>query len=225
MIVITGASSGIGTAIARACRGRPMLLVARRADRLAQVCTELPGAEALVLDLGASTAPATLSAAIAARGGCDALVNNAGIFAMRPVAEFDAEHVHDLISLDLVAPMLLTAAVLPHLRDGGTIINISSIAAEADFSGCAAYSAAKAGLEAFSRSLRQELRPRRIRVSVVAPGPTDTEVWPADHRPPAHRLCRAEDVAAAVRLCLDASPSASIDRIAVMPALGPLDAV
>ena len=225
MLIITGASSGIGAAIARACCGQRMLLVARRADRLTDLARQLPGAIPCVLDLSTAEAPARLAGIVASHGGCAALINNAGLFAVRPVEAFDAEHVQTLIQFDLVAPMLLTAALLPHLRDGGTIINVSSIAAEADFPGCAAYSAAKAGLEAFSRSLRNELRPRRIRVSVVAPGPTDTEVWPADRRPPAPRLCRAEDVAAAVRLCLNASPAASIDRIAVMPTLGPLDAV
>jgi 3-hydroxy acid dehydrogenase/malonic semialdehyde reductase len=89
--------------------------------------------------------------------------------------------------------------------------------------GCSVYTATKAGLEAYSRVLREELRGANIRVGVVAPGATDTAAWPegprADH---AKRMCRPEDVARAIGFMLDAAPSASIDRVIVAPPKGPL---
>lgn len=220
--LITGASSGIGAAVARALAGRfRLILVARRGERLAALAAELAGATAVAADLADPASHARVAAAAA--GGLDVLVNNAGAFALADCAVVDAAHLERQLAINLRAPILLTAACLAHLRPGATIVNVSSQAVEHAFPGCGVYTASKCALEGWSRVLREELRPRRIRVCVVAPGATDTAIWPpqfadADRS----RMARPEDVAAAVRLAVEAGPTASVDRIAVAPAGGAL---
>src|SRR6185295_7854285 len=102
-----------------------------------------------------------------------------------------------------------------------TIVNVSSQVVEHAFAGCAAYTASKCALEGWSRVLREELRPRRIRVSVVAPGATDTEIWPPEFAgADRSRMVSAADIAAAVRMAIEAGPAASIDRMAITPQAG-----
>jgi NADP-dependent 3-hydroxy acid dehydrogenase YdfG len=97
------------------------------------------------------------------------------------------------------------------------------MAADASFATCSVYTATKAGLEAYSRVLREELRAANIRVGVVAPGATDTAAWPEGARAEsAQRMCRPEDVAKAIRFVLEAPSSASYDRVVVAPPRGPL---
>jgi NADP-dependent 3-hydroxy acid dehydrogenase YdfG len=230
VVLITGASSGIGAAIARALAGRCRLaLVARRRDRLESLCAEITAAggeaQAVVADLTAADAPARVVAAAVQRfGGLDAVINNAGIFETAAIGGITAEHIDRLWRLNVQVPMLLTQAALPHLRGrrGGWIVNISSVAAEASFTGCGVYAGTKAALDAWSRCLREELRGTNVRVAVVAPGATDTEVWPAEWDAKRDRMSRAEDVAAAVRFVLEQPPTASIDRLVITPPGGAL---
>lgn len=223
--LITGASSGIGAAVARALSGRHrLLLVARRADRLAALASELGGdAVTLAADLADPASLPRIAACVAGLGGLDALVNNAGLFTLADCATIDAAHLDRLLAVNVRAPMLLTAACLPHLRPGATIVNLSSQAVEHAFPGCGAYTACKCAIEGWSRVLREELRPRRIRVCVVSPGATDTEIWPAQFAgADRSRMARPADVAAAVRLAIDSAAGASIDRIAIAPPGGSL---
>lgn len=230
VILITGASSGIGAATARLLAGRWRLaLVARRGDRLAEV-SELvreSGGECAVIpaDLRDPAAPAqVVQAAVSRFGALDAVVNNAGVFSTAPAAEGPDALWEEMLSLNLLAAVRTVRAAVPHLRasHGGWIVNISSVVADHAFPGCAAYTASKCALEGWSRTLREELRGDRIRVAVVAPGATDTEalrrVMPTDST----RLCRAEDVANAIRFVLEQPVSASIDRLVVAPPTGPL---
>jgi 3-oxoacyl-[acyl-carrier protein] reductase len=226
--LITGASSGIGaaTALALAPRWR-LALVARRADRLADLVARVAGAggeaEAFAADLADVEAPrGVVDRTMARFGRLDALVNNAGAFAVATADAITAEHLERLWRLNVRAPMLLVGAALAHLPAGGCIANVSSVAAESAFTGCGAYAATKAALEAWSRVLREELRPRRIRVGVVAPGATDTEVWPADSSFDRGRMCRPEDVAAAIRFVVEQAVTASVDRLVVAPPGGAL---
>jgi NADP-dependent 3-hydroxy acid dehydrogenase YdfG len=230
VVIITGASSGIGAATALALAEHVRLvLVARRQDRLLELVQRVHAlggqAYAIAADLAGPTAPAqVVEKAVAHFGGVDALVNNAGLFETAAIGAINAEHLERLWRLNVQAPMLLAQAVLPHLRGrhGGWIVNVSSVAADAAFTGCGAYAATKAALEAWSRVLREELRGTNVRVGVVAPGATDTEIWPADSPFDRGRMCRASDVAAAIRFMLEAPASASIDRVVVAPPGGAL---
>ena len=218
-VLITGASSGIGAAIAQALAPRHrLILVARRRDRLEAMARAL-GATIVVADL--ATAEGLATAAAAVDGPLHALINNAGVFALAATGAIDRAHLDPLWRINVDAPMLLTAALLPRIASGGFVISISSTVVEQTFARCAAYTASKCALEGWSRVLREELRPRSIRVGVIVPGATDTEIWPADFaKANRSRMVRSADVAAAVRLMLEAPAATSFDRIAVTPGSG-----
>jgi len=231
VVIVTGASAGIGAALARELAGTcRLVLVARRRARLERLAAEVAeaGGQAIaaVEDLRDVDAPARIvAAAVDAFGGVDVLVNNAGLFTVKDSVAMTPADCDAMGELNLRAPVLLAGAAIDHLaaNNGGWIVNVSSIAADASFPGCSFYAATKAGIEAWSRILREELRGHGVRVGVVVPGATDTEVWgegkDADERA---RMCRAADVARAVRFMIEAPASASIDRIDVTPPAGPL---
>ncbi len=218
-ILITGASSGIGAAIAQILAPRHrLILVARRRERLEAIARGL-GATAVVADL--ATAEGLAMAAAAVNGPLHALVNNAGIFALAGAEAIDRAHLDHLWRINVDAPMLLTAALLPRIASGGLVVNISSTVVDNAFARCAAYTASKCAVEGWSRVLREELRPRAVRVGVIAPGATDTEIWPADFAGvDRSRMVRSADVAAAVQLMIEAPAATSFDRIAVTPGSG-----
>jgi NADP-dependent 3-hydroxy acid dehydrogenase YdfG len=228
-VLITGASSGIGAAAALALSSEwHVVLVARRVDRLEVLATQLKSLNRQVsvipADITASGAPQrVVDLAVKLAGRLDALVNNAGVFSLSPVSAIDQAHLDAIWSLNVTAPILMASAAIPHLaKHGGSIINVSSVAVESTFSGCAAYTASKAALEAWSRIAREELRAQRIRVGVVAPGATDTEVWPADSQFDRSRMSPAADVAAAISAMLAMPAGTSIDRLVVTPVGGAL---
>jgi NADP-dependent 3-hydroxy acid dehydrogenase YdfG len=231
VILITGASSGIGAATARLLAGSARLvLVARRREQLAEVVRGVveSGGEAhgIVADLAEVEVPIkVVDQAVERFGTIDALVNNAGLFATAAIGAIASDQLDLMWRLNVRAPLLLTQAALPHLRgrQGGTIVNVSSHAATEAFTGCGAYCASKAALEAWSRVLREELRGTNVRVGIVAPGATDTAAWPATTSAAMRaRMCRPDDVAQAIRWVLDAPATASIDRLVVMPPGGAL---
>ncbi|TVR09780.1 MAG: SDR family NAD(P)-dependent oxidoreductase [Planctomycetota bacterium] len=229
VVVITGASSGIGAATARRlATSSRLLLVARRQQRLqdlvAQINDEGGSAHALAVDVTADDAPARIVAACREHyGGMDVLINNAGIFTTADLAASDDQHIAQLLDLNVRVPMALTREALPLLTagGGGWVVNVSSVAATTAFPGCGVYAASKAALEQWSAVIREELRQQGVRVSVIAPGATDTEVW--DGRQVSRQgMCRAEDVAAAIHYSLDQAPSVSVDRVVVAPPAGAL---
>jgi NADP-dependent 3-hydroxy acid dehydrogenase YdfG len=226
VVVLTGASSGIGAATALALAGRfRIAAVARRSDPLEELARMRVGIMPIAIDVtGADAAAGIVDRVISHFGRIDALVNNAGAFEVAPIAAVTADHIERLWRLNVQAPMLLTCAALPHLSASrcATIVNVSSVAAEAAFPDCSVYSATKAALEAWSRVLREELRPRKIRVGVIAPGATATAAWPAGTGVDAARMCRPQDVAEAIAYMLSAPRSASVDRLVVTPPAGPL---
>lgn len=229
VVIITGASSGIGAATARVlAEGYRLALVGRSKERLGEVVQQVVAAggqaHGIVADLGDAGVPIRVVDQVVERfGGIDAVVNNAGVFETGAIGAITPEHLDRLWRINAQAPMLLTQAALPHLRGrrGGTIVNISSHAARAAFTGNGAYAATKAALEAWSRCLREELRGTNVRVGVVSPGATDTPAW-GERRPDPARLCRAEDVAQAIRAVIEAPASASLDFIEIQPPGGPI---
>ena len=181
--VITGASSGIGAATARALtdHGYQVVLLARRVERLQQLAGEL-GAAAVAIAADVTDRDALLSAADQVRrdlGRVDVLVNNAGMMLLGPFGTEQREEARRMVEVNLLGAMTATEVFLPLLRDGGgDLVNISSVAGRTARAGNAAYAATKWGLNGWSEALRQELQPD-IRVTVVEPGAVATEL--TDH--------------------------------------------
>jgi short-subunit dehydrogenase len=185
-VLVTGASSGIGAGLAEALAkaGATVGLVARRADRLAEVlerCKEhSPSSRMWVADLADPAAVDALAvAAMSELGGVDVLVNNAGIPKRRHVTALDAATVDAVMNINYSSPVRLTLALLPQMleRGEGRIVNISSVAATLSPPGEAAYAATKAAVTVFSESMAVDLWDTGVKVTVVYPGVVDTELF------------------------------------------------
>jgi len=189
VILITGASDGIGAALARALAGRypkiRLVLAARNLENLNHVAADCQkvGAEVLVVptDLADFNQAQTLAhKALAHFEQVDALVNNAGYGQMGPVELVPIEACKRQFEVNVLGALALTQALIPAMRDRGSgrIINISSIAGKIAFPFGGLYSASKFALESLSDTLRMELSPFNIKVSVVEPGPVKTNFVP-----------------------------------------------
>jgi short-subunit dehydrogenase len=187
--LVTGGSSGIGAATARAlaAAGVRPLIAGRDPARLRTIADQTGGI-ALACDLAAPEGPAGLVAAAtravatlpAAPGdavaGIDILVNNAGMGWAGPIGEITVEKIAELVAVNLTAPMELTRLLVPGMiaRGRGRVVFVSSIAGATGVRGEAVYSATKAGLGSFAESLAYELDGHDVRVSVIVPGVIDT---------------------------------------------------
>jgi 3-oxoacyl-[acyl-carrier protein] reductase len=180
--LVTGGSKGIGLAIARALldRGMQVAISGRQESDLRRAAEQL-GAGANLLTVRADvrdegSARRSVEDTVRAFGGLDVLVNNAGVGKFANVADMTPEVFRDVMETNLHGVFYCTHAALPHLRrrGGGYIVNISSLAGKNAFTGGAAYCASKAGLNAFSEALMQEVRYDNIRVSYVMPGSVST---------------------------------------------------
>lgn len=206
--VVTGASRGIGLAIARAlvAEGAKVVATARGEAGLSAARRDIESAgpgtvETLQADVRSyPDMTRVVEAAVARFGGLDFLINNAGIGLFGEVATMTPERWADVINTNLTGVFHACHAAIPHLRrrDGGFIINISSLAGKNSFSGGAAYCASKAGLNAFSEALMQEVRFDNIRVSYVMPGSVATEFSGGDAANGADWKIAPEEVAETV---------------------------
>ena len=182
--VVTGASKGIGAAIA-------LQLAAEGAAVVVNYASSKEGAERVVAEIAGKGGKAVAVQANVAKkadiqrlfietkkafGRLDVLVNNAGVYEFAPLAEVTPEHFHKLFDLNVLGLILTTQEAAKHFGpDGGSVVNISSVVSTSAFPNFSVYSATKAAVDAVTRSLAKELGPRKIRVNSINPGMVETE--------------------------------------------------
>lgn len=185
-VVITGASSGIGAALARRLAGDGAVvgLVARRSERLAEVLADCrrtsPESTMWVADLGDGASVGRLGLrAWDDLGGVDILVNNAAVPKRRAVEALDPTEVEAVMRVNFFAPMRLTLALLPRMleRRSGVIVNVSSVGGRLGIVHETAYCASKFALCGWSESMAVDLHGTGVSVKLIQPGPVDTEIW------------------------------------------------
>ncbi len=230
--LVTGASRGIGCAIARALldEGAHTFLVSRRREavrKLAAAWNAAGGrAEALSADVTREREVYGLIARVKKRSGrLDILINNAGVFTYKPFEKTTLEDWRSNIDTNLTGTFLCTRAALPLLKRkrGGHILNIISVAGREAYENCSAYCASKFGALGLSRVLAEELRPFGIRVTAILPGPVRTKmIQKLGLRVPKGRILEPEDVARAVVEALTQPQRASLEEIVLRPARGSL---
>lgn len=187
--LVTGAARGIGAAIAveLATRGADVAITYQRStDSAARVTGRIRslGRKAVAIQADSADAAAVTSsvaAAVSHIGGLDILVNNAGVLYSAPLVETTLEQIDHLIAVNIRSVVLASQAALAYLPDGGRIVSLGSCLAERvaiDYA--TVYSMSKSALLSFTRGLARELGPRGITVNLVHPGPTDTDMNPAD---------------------------------------------
>jgi NADP-dependent 3-hydroxy acid dehydrogenase YdfG len=189
--LVTGASSGIGEATARelARHGAAVALVARRKDRLDALAAEIAGGGGRALAIEADItdqeqAIAAVKRTVDELGRLDTVVNNAGVMLLGPVVGAPSDEWDRMVALNVQGLLYVSHAAVPHLLDAAAngprevadLVNISSVAGRMTRVGSAVYNLTKHGIGAFSDSLRQEVATRHVRVSLVEPGATSTEL-------------------------------------------------
>jgi NAD(P)-dependent dehydrogenase (short-subunit alcohol dehydrogenase family) len=231
LALITGANRGIGLAIARAlAREGCNLIIAGRDERaLARARAELEKLDVPVLAQSCDVrSPDSVDYLFALVRGLhkplDILINNAGIgHPNRTVSELPYPTWMEVVDTNLNGLFLMTQAALAVMKRGSTIVNNLSIAAERVFPGLAAYNASKHGALGFTNTLREELRPKGIRVIALMPGATDSAIWGTLWpQAPRRKMMTAETVARTVVDALLLPVDATAEKIIVMPSAGTL---
>jgi len=222
LALVTGASRGIGLAVAEELQAAGAHVV-RLARSLVEASsdrrTDLP------CDVADSAAVARAAARILAeRGVPDIIVNNAGIFFVKPVGDTTPDDFARTISVNLTGPFLIARTFVPHLvRGSGHLVTIGSVSDHVPYTGSTAYAASKYGLRGMHEVLRAELSRTGVRTTLVSPGPVDTPIWDAvdpDAKPGFTKrrdMMRAEDVAAAVRFAVLQPARVAVTEIRLMP--------
>jgi 3-oxoacyl-[acyl-carrier protein] reductase len=233
--LITGASAGIGLAIARRflAEGADIAVVARRGERLAAFADEArqAGRRCAVIVGDAreeTTARQAVQTTLDTLGQIDLLVNNAGMGIYGPLVETSVDDYDQMMDTNMRSTFLFTRHTVPSMleRGAGTIINVSSMAGVMGFAGEAAYCASKFAQVGFTQALDRELRPRGIKVGVVCPGGVKTEFAIGSGRTEdgvaSSGMLEAEDVAEAVLLMATQPAGARIVEIRMRPMVEPL---
>jgi NADP-dependent 3-hydroxy acid dehydrogenase YdfG len=181
--IVTGASSGIGAATARALadEGMSVALAARRAERLEALAADIeegPG-EALVVPTDVTdraAVDALIEETVDAFGGLDVLVNNAGVMLLQAVTDADPDDWEAMVDVNLSELMYASKAALPHLRGGGDLVQVSSVAGRTTSETAAGYNATKWGVNGFTDALRKEETETGVRTTLIEPGAVETEL-------------------------------------------------
>ena len=183
VIVITGASSGLGEAAARhlAAKGAKVVLGARRLDRLQALAAQLALPDGAILATDVTDAGAVqrlVDRAVELHGRLDVLINNAGVMPQSPLDRRRIDEWDRMIDVNIKGVLYGIAAALPHMQrqKSGHIINVSSVAGHKVRAGGAVYSATKHAVRVISEGLRQEVKPHNIRTTIISPGAVDTEL-------------------------------------------------
>jgi NADP-dependent 3-hydroxy acid dehydrogenase YdfG len=185
VVVITGASSGLGEAAARllSAQGAAVVLGARRGDRITALAGELSGRGAKALAVATDVTDREqvkrlVDTAVETFGRIDVMINNAGLMQLSPFEVLKVDEWDDMIDINIKGVLYGIAAALPHMQrqKGGHIINVSSVAGHRVMVSGAVYSATKHAVRALSEGLRQEVKPYNIRTTVISPGAVATEL-------------------------------------------------
>ena len=225
-IFISGGSKGIGFAIAKRFyrEGYEVIVCARGAEGLAQAKEELPNLHTYTCDIADKQAVKTLCATIRQHHGTlDVLVNNGGVFLPGQMHSEEDEIFEKLIQTNLFSTYYMTKGLLPDMIEAGkgTVVNMCSIASITAYEHGGSYSVSKFAMHGFSKSLREEMKPKGIRVVAILPGATYTASWDGMDIP-AERMIPAEDIAEITWNAVQMSQRTVIEDIVVRPQLGDL---
>jgi NADP-dependent 3-hydroxy acid dehydrogenase YdfG len=237
--LVTGASSGIGetTALALAAHGARVAIVARRRDRLDALAERIRagGGDALVLEADVTDeqrARAVVAETVSHFGRLDTLVNNAGVMLLGPIPDADVGEWKRMLDLNVSALMYCTHAALPHLlsaaaggpRNVADLVNVSSVAGRNARAGAGVYNASKFAVGAFSEALRQEVTKKQVRVSLIEPGETATELREQNRPevqaklpPRSEHPLQAADVADAIVYVVTRASHVAINEVLIRP--------
>jgi NAD(P)-dependent dehydrogenase (short-subunit alcohol dehydrogenase family) len=226
--LITGASRGIGRAIAEklAARENTLLLHGRDRDALAETCrrVEAKSSQAIPLCYDLKFVEA-IEEMIAEIGGAplDALINNAGIAIVKPLGEVTLDEWRTTFAINVTAPFLLTQRLLAKMTSGSSIVNILSVAAKTGFPGWSSYCMSKFALEGFSQAVREEVRPRGIRVLNIYPAATSTEIWRGVEGDwPREKMLLPEEIGDAVAYALSRPAGVVVENVTLSNSKGAL---
>jgi NADP-dependent 3-hydroxy acid dehydrogenase YdfG len=238
--LVTGASSGIGaaTASALAAEGAAVALAARRKDRLDALAERLgDSTKVLVLETDVTDEDqvgAMVERTVGEFGRLDTLVNNAGVMLLGPIENAPTSEWRRMVNLNLLGLLYCTHAALPHLlaaaedgpRQVADVVNVSSVAGRVARLNSGVYNATKFGVGAFSESLRQEVTTRHVRVTIIEPGATTTELA-FQNRPEileemaktfgGIEMLHSEDIAAAIAYAVTQPRQVAVNEIMVRP--------
>ena len=227
-ILITGASRGIGRAIAEklAAPDVTLLLHGRDTVALAETCkavqSHCAGVVKLIHDLATEKGVANLISEV---GGdpLNVLVNNAGIAVVKRFREVTLEEWKQTLGVNVTAPFLLKQRFVGQMPPGSSVVNILSIAAKTGFANWSAYCMSKFAVEGFSQSVRDELRERRIRMINIYPAATNTEIWDdVTGDWPRDKMIAPEEVASAVVYALSQPANVAVENVTLSNAAGNL---
>ncbi len=236
VVIITGASSGIGeaTALQLAQSGAKVALLARRKDRLDQLVSDIEkdGGTALAIEADVTsmeTCQKAVGQVVEQWGGVDILINNAGVMLIGPAAELPVENWEQMIQLNQLGLLYMTRSALPEITKAhGHIVNISSVAGRTTAPGSSVYNMTKWGVNAFTEALRKELVDGKtgVRTTLIEPGAVATELQ--SHNTPETqeklkqrfgdiKILDAEDIAGAITFAVSQPPHVNVNEILIRP--------